>query len=83
MDDRVDKTATVEELLRFITGIDFDLRQIACGMLFELQAAEKKLADDHPASLIVTRARQNAEVLLSLETKLHFQLREMLPPKRM
>jgi hypothetical protein len=81
VDDHETKAATVENLLRLLGGVDFEIRNVGWGILSRLKGAQEKLDPAHPACPLIAEAKIGVEALLSLETQLHLELKAMGLPK--
>jgi len=81
VDDHETKAPTVQELLQIFNGVDFEIRNSVCSLLFTVERAQEKLDPAHPACPLVAEAKRAADVLRSLQTQLHFKLKAMGLPK--
>ena len=81
MDDHETKAPTVQELLQILYGIDFEIRNSVCPLLFAVERAQEKLDRAHPAYPFVAEAKSMVDGLRSVQAQLHFKLNEMGLPK--
>jgi hypothetical protein len=81
VDDHETKVPTVEDLLRLLGAVSFEMRNVAWGLLSRLKGAQEKLDPDHSAYPLIAEAKFGVEALLSLETKLQVELKQMRLPK--
>ena len=81
MDDRETKAPTVEDLLRLLGTVSFQLRNVAFGLLSRLEDAQKKLDAVQPAYPLIAEAKVGAEALLSLDTILQGEFTRMRLPR--